>query len=465
MTLTSDQINNPLRSGNSYIDSLVYDSHLIPNWNQKISDDGNLIKYSFNLGSDILSNYQEVTVFSKIQQQYTESALNYIDRVTGLNHESTNDPTTADLLFYNADLSRGTTGLTESSISLTTNVRTGEVAESTIRSFLYMDTDDTTVAGGYGPNSYWYETLLHELGHTLGLVHPHEEAILSPSLDNTSVSLMSYNENGGPYSYFQPLDIHALHFLYGGDGIGGQFGSYTQTPPVDGTPAKPYLIYSGLEKFYPDSIMNTLASDSQGRTGSSSLINSSADQVFSATVETSVFDFSDLRYEDITFTKTGSKSFSVFSLQYGTDTLNNFTRVTFNDGTLALDVGEGETAGQAYRLYQAAFARTPDLPGVAYHMNDMENNGLSITQIASNFIASPEFKTKYGDNPTEEQYINLLYQNVLNRTPAEFEVEYYKERFQEGSTDWNTTLVFFAESPENILAVAPEISQGILLDL
>jgi hypothetical protein len=130
---------------------------------------------------------------------------------------------------------------------------------------------------------------------------------------------------------------------------------------------------------------------------------------------------------------------------------------------LALDVGEGETAGQAYRLYQAAFARTPDLPGVAYHMNDMENNGLSITQIASNFIASPEFKTKYGDNPTEEQYINLLYQNVLNRTPAEFEVEYYKDRFQEGSTDWNTTLVFFAESPENILRSCPRDFTGDLV--
>ncbi|MAC67577.1 MAG: hypothetical protein CMK54_06200, partial [Proteobacteria bacterium] len=62
-----------------------------------------------------------------------------------------------------------------------------------------------------------------------------------------------------------------------------------------------------------------------------------------------------------------------------------------------------------------------------------------------------------------EQYINLLYQNVLNRTPAEFEVEYYKDRFQEGSTDWNTTLVFFAESPENILAVAPEIENGVFL--
>ena len=167
-------------------------------------------------------------------------------------------------------------------------------------------------------------------------------------------------------------------------------------------------------------------------------------------------------YEDYTVSASGD-NWVIQSSETGVDTIKNFERIEFDDGTLALDVGEGETAGQAYRLYQAAFARTPDLPGVAYHMNDMENNGLSITQIASNFIASPEFKTKYGDNPTEEQYINLLYQNVLNRTPAEFEVEYYKDRFQEGSTDWNTTLVFFAESPENILAVAPKIENGVFL--
>ena len=167
-------------------------------------------------------------------------------------------------------------------------------------------------------------------------------------------------------------------------------------------------------------------------------------------------------YEDYTVSASGD-NWVIQSTETGIDTIKNFERIEFDDGTLALDVGEGETAGQAYRLYQAAFARTPDLPGVAYHMNDMENNGLSITQIARNFIASPEFKMKYGDNPTEEQYINLLYQNVLNRTPAEFEVEYYKDRFQEGSTDWNTTLVFFAESPENILAVAPEIENGVFL--
>ena len=65
----------------------------------------------------------------------------------------------------------------------------------------------------------------------------------------------------------------------------------------------------------------------------------------------------------------------------GTDTLQDFKRLEFSDGTLALDIDAGETAGQAYRLYQAA-TRTPDMPGVAYHMNDMESNGLSIQQIA-----------------------------------------------------------------------------------
>ena len=100
----------------------------------------------------------------------------------------------------------------------------------------------------------------------------------------------------------------------------------------------------------------------------------------------------------------------------GFDELNNVERIKFSDGTLALDIDPGDTAGQAYRLYQAAFARVPDMPGVAYHMNDMESNGLVLWNIANNFLASPEFKSKYGENPTDEEYVNLLYQNVLGRS-------------------------------------------------
>ena len=72
-------------------------------------------------------------------------------------------------------------------------------------------------------------------------------------------------------------------------------------------------------------------------------------------------------YYDFTIEKQ-LDSFSVndrLSLE-GTDTLTNVERLEFADGTLAFDTNGN--AGQAYRLYQAAFERTPDPVGVGYHV-------------------------------------------------------------------------------------------------
>ena len=102
------------------------------------------------------------------------------------------------------------------------------------------------------------------------------------------------------------------------------------------------------------------------------------------------------------------------------------------------------------------------MAGVAYHMNDMESNGLVLWNIANNFLASPEFKSKYGENPTDEEYVNLLYQNVLGRSADPVaEVGWYREQFDTGSMDWAAALIGFAESPENVSLVAPQIEDGI----
>lgn len=50
---------------------------------------------------------------------------------------------------------------------------------------------------------------------------------------------------------------------------------------------------------------------------------------------------------------------------HGTDTLSSIERLQFDDGTLAFDTGG--TAGQMFRLYQAAFGREPDVEGLGYH--------------------------------------------------------------------------------------------------
>ena len=156
-------------------------------------------------------------------------------------------------------------------------------------------------------------------------------------------------------------------------------------------------------------------------------------------------------------------TWTISGTDIGSDTLTGFKRIEFNDGVLALDIDAGDTAGQAYRLYQAAFARTPDMPGVSYHMNDMESNGLVLENIANNFIASPEFKTKYGDSPSDDEFIDLLYQNVLGRSADDDGLAYYTNHFNEGTMTRAAALIGFAESPENVTLVAPQIEDGIWL--
>ena len=92
----------------------------------------------------------------------------------------------------------------------------------------------------------------------------------------------------------------------------------------------------------------------------------------------------------------------------GTDTLTNVERIQFSDGTLALDTDNWAVAGSAYRLYRAAFARTPDNSGLKYWISQMDV-GQTIEQVAHNFIVSTEFQALYGANPTNSQLVTAMY--------------------------------------------------------
>ena len=75
--------------------------------------------------------------------------------------------------------------------------------------------------GDYAPGSYGYFTILHELGHALGLEHTHEGAYqLASALDSTAHSVMSYNYDGTAQG-LQALDVAALKHLYGDQAVSG----------------------------------------------------------------------------------------------------------------------------------------------------------------------------------------------------------------------------------------------------
>lgn len=143
--------------------------------------------------------------------------------------------------------------------------------------------------------------------------------------------------------------------------------------------------------------------------------------------------------------------------QDGADTLVGMERIVFNDRVIALDLdGAG---GQVYRLYQAAFNRTPDLPGVGFWIG-IADGGMPLVRIAQDFMTSPEFAHLYGGAPNNEALVRLFYVNALHREPDEPGVTFWTGVLDSGSATAAEVLAGFSESPENIGAVAQVIGNG-----
>lgn len=146
----------------------------------------------------------------------------------------------------------------------------------------------------------------------------------------------------------------------------------------------------------------------------------------------------------------------------GTDTLLNVERLQFSDATIGLDAdGIG---GQAYRIYKAAFNRTPDTVGLGYWIAQMDN-GLSLSDVASHFIESAEFQNMYGTNPTAEAFLSKVYTNVLGRSYDQAGYNWWLNEMKTVPTVTMTyVLAQFSESAENKDALATVIGSGFSYD-
>lgn len=146
-----------------------------------------------------------------------------------------------------------------------------------------------------------------------------------------------------------------------------------------------------------------------------------------------------------------------------TDSLTSIERINFSDGTLVLDV-ENDIAATVYRLYRASFGRTADDPGLSWNVSALEDRGLSFKELADAFLQSAEFAASYGTNVSVSDYVTLLYNNVLNRSPDEEGFNAWSSNINANLIDRTDALIGFSDSQENINAVVSDISsQGIWL--
>jgi hypothetical protein len=140
------------------------------------------------------------------------------------------------------------------------------------------------------------------------------------------------------------------------------------------------------------------------------------------------------------------------------DTLADIERLKFADTAIAYDTSG--VGGQTYRVYKAAFNRTPDLGGLGFWISGMDG-GVSLNGVAQGFVNSAEFKSVYGASPTKAQIVTRFYDNVLGRAADSGGYNYWLGILDSGQASVAGLLASFSESPENQAAVIGVIGNGI----
>lgn len=136
------------------------------------------------------------------------------------------------------------------------------------------------------------------------------------------------------------------------------------------------------------------------------------------------------------------------------------TRLHFSDGVVALDL-DGN-AGQAYRLYQAAFNRKPDLEGLGYWIRMMDTGAVrTLNDVAHHFYHSDEFRRTYGIAPSYPDLITSYYRNALQREPDAGGFAYWLDILNRRILTPAQVLAAFSESPENKGRVLSDIANGL----
>ena len=250
---------------------------------------------------------------------------------------------------------------------------------------LWKDTDNKDQVNDNDLN-----TIIHEIGHALGLSHPYEDPT---NEDFTSEdTIMSYNiSEEGWNKWFSKKDIQALKNIWG----------------------------------------------SENDNGSISFENSFSDYKFTINNQNEYF----------------------ITTEYGNENITNLDELDFLDKTIQVsrDIAPifntlkttDHITGKIYRLYNAAFGRFPDQEGFNYWIQKHATGENSFKQTGQSFIISNEFINLYGQDLSDENFVNQLYTNILERGADNQGYKYWTSQLNKNLDSRLDVLISFSESKEN----------------
>lgn len=257
----------------------------------------------------------------------------------------------------------------------------------------------------------------------------------------------------------QASAVTAANFV---DGL--SLGIPRDRDPIIGTPGADHLTGGALRDYITggggnDVLDGGASSDLlSGGDGDDVLTGGAGDDRLDggAGIDTAVFagsqaDYKILTYDGLILVRTDKGA------SEGADSLLAVERLHFDDRNIAFDLDAN--AGQAFRLYQAAFNRAPDLPGFGFWIKQMDR-GMALVDVAHDFLISPEGQSLYGANPSDEALLTAMYNNVLHRSPDAEGFAWWLGELKNGLSH-ERLLIGFSESIENKTALIGVMENGV----
>lgn len=142
-------------------------------------------------------------------------------------------------------------------------------------------------------------------------------------------------------------------------------------------------------------------------------------------------------------------------------TLKNVERIVFDDQTLALD--STPNSGRIAALYKVALGRNPESDGLDYYLDAIASKVPTLA-MATGFVASSEFNTKYGQL-SDSGFIDQMYANTFQRAPDSGGRAFFLDLLAShpGLAGRALMLTGFIESPEMTVKITGQMNEGVAL--